>query len=116
MWVAVAENPQHSMRQVTRQHSMDPRTMRNLVKKEMGMESRMIVQRLLLTPDAQEMKKERCRKLLSKLKASQPHQVQVFSNENIFTRDVAINHCNFTDRPVTYENPASASLPFPRLL
>ncbi len=80
------------------------------------MESRMIVQQLLLTPGAQEMRKERCRKLLNKLKASPPHQVQVFSNEKIFTRDVAINHCNLTDLPVTYVNPASASLPSPRLL
>jgi hypothetical protein len=73
IWVAAAENPQHSMRQVTKQHSMDPRTMRNLVKEDMGMESRLIVQRLLLTPDTQEMRKERCQKLLNKVKASQPH-------------------------------------------
>jgi hypothetical protein len=44
--------------------------MRNLVKDDLGMESHVIVQRLLLTPNSQEMKKERCRKLLNQLKAS----------------------------------------------
>jgi hypothetical protein len=37
------------------------------------------------------MRKERWQKLINELKASQPHQVQIFSNEKIFTRDMAIN-------------------------
>jgi hypothetical protein len=32
---------------------------------------------------------DRCRELLSKLKASQPHQVRIFLNEKIFSRDVS---------------------------
>jgi hypothetical protein len=50
------------MRQLARFHSMEPSTMRNLVKEDLGMESRIIVQQLLLTTNAQEMRKERCRK------------------------------------------------------
>jgi hypothetical protein len=48
---------------------MDPRTMRHL-----RLESRVVVQQPRLTPDALETRKERCQKLINKLKASQPHQ------------------------------------------
>jgi hypothetical protein len=58
---------------------MDPRTMRHLVREDLGLESRVIVQQLFLTLDAQETRKERCQKLINKLKASQPHQVWIFS-------------------------------------
>jgi hypothetical protein len=57
---------------------MDPRTMRHLVKEDLRLDSRVIIQRLLLTTDAQETRKERFQKLINKLKASQPHQVWIF--------------------------------------
>jgi hypothetical protein len=84
---------------------MDPRTMRHLVKEDLGLESRVIVQRLLLTTDAQETRKERCQKLINKLKASQPRQVQIFSDEKIFTVDVAVNSRYLTDLPVADVDP-----------
>jgi hypothetical protein len=87
---------------------MDPRAMRKLVREDLGLKSRMIVQRPLLTPDAQEMRKERCQKLISKLKASQPHQVRIFSDEKIFTVDVAVNCRNsryLMDLPVADVDP-----------
>jgi hypothetical protein len=68
--------------------------MRHLVKEGLGLESRVIVQRPLLTNDAQEMRKERCQKLINNLKANQPLQVRIFSDEKIFTVDVAINRRN----------------------
>jgi hypothetical protein len=68
--------------------------MRHLVKEDLGLESHVIVQRPLLTTDAQETRKERCQKLINKLKASQPRQVRIFSDEKIFTVDVAVNHRN----------------------
>jgi hypothetical protein len=40
------------------------------------------------------MRKERWFKLLNKLKTSQPHQVWIICNENIFTGDVAVHHHN----------------------
>jgi hypothetical protein len=52
------------------------------------MESRAILQQLLVTPNAQEL---RCCKLLIKLKACQPNWVWIFSNDKIFTGDVVIN-------------------------
>jgi hypothetical protein len=97
---------------------MDPRTMRNLVKEDLGMESCVIVQRLLQTPKAQEMRKERCRKLLNKLKACQCYQVRIFSDEKIFTCDLAINHHNspyLMDFLRSMWIPASAYLPSPGL-
>jgi membrane-bound ClpP family serine protease len=36
---AVTENIQQSMRQLAKHHNMDPRTMRSLVKDDLGMES-----------------------------------------------------------------------------
>jgi hypothetical protein len=62
-----------------------------------------------LTPNAQDKRKERCRKLLNKLKASQPHQVRIFFNEKIFTRDMAINfhnRCYLMDLPVADVKPS----------
>jgi hypothetical protein len=88
---AVAANPPRSVRQLARLHKMDSRTMRRSVREDLGLESRVIVQRLLLTTAAQEMRKERCQKLINKLKASQPRQVRIFSDEKIFTVDLAVN-------------------------
>jgi hypothetical protein len=51
---AVAENPKRSMRHLARHHKMDPRTMRLLVREDLGLESHVVVQRLLLTPNVQE--------------------------------------------------------------
>jgi hypothetical protein len=87
---------------------MDPRTMRKLVREDLGLESRMIAQWPLLTPDAQETRKERCQKLISKLKASQRHQVRIFSDEKICTVDMAIDRRNsryLTDLPVADVDP-----------
>jgi hypothetical protein len=87
---------------------MDPRTTRHLVKEDLGLESRVIIQRPLLTTDAQETRKERRQKLINKLKASQPHQVRIFSDEKIFTVDVAVNRqnsCYLTDLPVADVDP-----------
>jgi hypothetical protein len=94
VWQAVAANTQRSIRQ--------------LVKEDRGLESHVIVQRPLLTTDAQETRKERCQNLINKLKASQPHQVRIFSDEKIFTVGVAVNICNsrfLTDLPVADVDP-----------
>jgi hypothetical protein len=85
VWRAIAANPQRSFRHLARLHKMDPRTMRHLVREDLGLQSCVIVQWLLLTPDSQEMRKERSQKLINKLKAIQPRQVWIFSNEKIFT-------------------------------
>jgi hypothetical protein len=82
--------------------------MRNLVKDDLGLKSNVVVQRPLLTPDVQETRKERCQKLINKLKAIQPHQVRIFSDEKIFTVDAAVNRRNShysTDLPVADVDP-----------
>jgi transposase-like protein len=111
---AMAANPQRSIRQLARHHKMDPGTMRNLVKEYLGLESQVVVQRLLLTPDTQETRKERCQKLINKLKASQPHQLRIFSDEKIFTVDVAINRHNsryLAELPVANVDPDACISP-----
>jgi hypothetical protein len=93
---------------------MDPRTMRHLVREDLGLQSRVIVQRPLLTPDAQETRKERCQKLINKLKASHPCQVRIFSDEKMFTVDVDVNRrnsCYLTDLPVADVDPDICILP-----
>jgi hypothetical protein len=100
---AVAENLQQSTRQLARHHSMDPMTMRSLLKGDSGMENHFTVQQQILSSNAQEMRKERCCKFLSKVKDCEPNQVWIFSDEKIFTGDIAISHrksCYFTDLPV----------------
>jgi hypothetical protein len=76
--VVVAVNPHRSIKQLAMHHQIDPRTMRNLVKEDLRLESHVVIKRTLLTPNAQETRKESCQKLINKLKASQPHQVQIF--------------------------------------
>jgi hypothetical protein len=75
-----------------------------------------VVQQPLLTPNAQETRKERCQKLINKLKASQPHQVWILSDDKIFTMDVAVNRNYLMDLPVADVDPkVSASHPNLRL-
>jgi hypothetical protein len=47
VWAAVAENPR--IRQLARYHRMDPRTMTNLDRENLALESLVVIQRLLLT-------------------------------------------------------------------
>ncbi len=49
---------------------MDPRTITTLMKDDLGTESAVITKWPLVIPNAQEMRKERCFKLINKLKAS----------------------------------------------
>jgi hypothetical protein len=68
-----------------------------------GIESCLVIQWLLLTLNAQEMRKERCWKLLNKLKVCRPNQLLIFSHEKLFIGNVAINCCNsryLADLPV----------------
>jgi hypothetical protein len=86
--------------------------MKHQVREDLGLESRVVAQWLLLTPNAQETRQERCQKLINKLKASQPHQVWIFSDEKIFTADLAINRrnsCYLTDLPLANVNPSPST-------
>jgi hypothetical protein len=109
----VAANPHINIKQLARHHQMDPRTMRNLVKEDLRLESHVVIQRTLLTPNAQETRKEKCQKLINKLKASQPHQVEIFSFEKIFTVDMAVNRKQpyLTDLPVADLDPGVRNSP-----
>ncbi len=78
------------MRQLVRHHSMNPKTVRSLVKEDLDV----IIQRPLLTPNAQEMRKKRCQKLLNKLKGFDSNQVRNFPDEKIFTGVMTVNRCN----------------------
>jgi hypothetical protein len=75
------------MRQLARCHGRDPKTMRSLLKEDLGMESREIIQWLFLTPNAQELRKERCYRAVSLIKLG-------FFQLKILLGDVAINRCN----------------------
>jgi hypothetical protein len=98
---------------------MDPRTKRNLVKVDLRMESHVVIQQPLLTPNTQEMNKERCHKLLNMLKASQPRLVWIFfCDEKIITGDAVINCCSscyLTDLPVTNVDPSIRLSPFAKV-
>jgi hypothetical protein len=89
---------------------MDPRTKKNLVKVDLRMERHVVIQRLLLTPNTQEINKERCRKLLNMLEASLPRRVCFFvCDEKIITGDATINcrsSCYLTDLPVADVDPS----------
>jgi hypothetical protein len=88
--------------------------MRNQVKEDPGVDSRVVIQWTLLIPNTQKTRKARGQKLLNKLKASQHHQVWIFSDEKIFTGDVAVNRRNshyLTDVPVADVDPSIPIFP-----
>jgi hypothetical protein len=68
--------------------------MRRFVKQDLGLESRIVQLRPLLTPPVKEKRAERAAKLLSRLKNEDKGKVSVFSDEKIFTADVAVNRRN----------------------
>ncbi len=87
--------------------------MRHLVREDLGLESRVVARGLLLTPNAEETRQERCLKLINKLKASQPHQVQIFPMKKSSLRTwPSINGRNsryLTDLPLANVNPSPST-------
>ena len=105
---AVEKNPRKSIRRLAAGHGMSERTMRRLLKEDLGLKSRVVQSRPLLTASAKEKRVERARELVTRQKHPDAGKVRIFSDEKIFTVDAAINRRNsryLSDLPVTNVNP-----------
>jgi hypothetical protein len=91
---AIARNPSQSIRHLSVKHGVSEPTMRRLVKEDLGLNSRVVQLRPLLTTPVKEKKVERAAKLLNRLKHEDKGNVRIFSDEKIFTADVAVNRHN----------------------
>jgi transposase len=87
----ITRNPRQSVRRLAVKHRIARTTMRRLVKQDLGLESKIVQLRPLLTPPVKEKRAERAAKFLSRLKNEDKGKVRVFSDEKIFTADVAVN-------------------------
>lgn len=89
----IARNPRRSIRQLAKQHNMGKTSMARLVSEDLGMRSRAVVTRQLLTESQREARLSRSRSLLNWMR-SNPRVVRIFSDEKTFSVDAVINRRN----------------------
>lgn len=89
----IAYNPHRSFRKMAREAGIDPKTVRKIVREDLGMKSYCIQKRQLLT-DVQKQKRLDCsRKLLRRLKNGDLNKF-VFTDEKLFTVEAVRNPRN----------------------
>lgn len=88
----IRRNPIRSMRQMAKDFNMDSKSMRNLIKHDIGARSLARIPRPLQTLVNKEKRLQRCKRILSFLKNG-PH-ILLFSDEKIFSVDRASNRRN----------------------
>ena len=89
----IASDPTKAMRKVSKELKVDPKTIRNAVKKDLGLRSYTRTPRHLLTQSMKIRRLERCKKVLKYVKTCKD-TVLVFSDEKIFTVDAVLNRRN----------------------
>jgi hypothetical protein len=107
------------MRQLVRYHKMDPLTRKNLVREDLGIESHVVIQLLLLTPKCPRNKEREVPKTPQQAEC-QPasSSLDFFQRKYLHGVDMAVNRrniCYLMDLWPMWA-PASASLPNLRLL
>jgi transposase len=83
----IRRNPVRSMRKVAKDLDISERTIRRIVKVNLGAKSRARIAKQLISSDAKTKRLERAKKLLSRLKRGA--QITLFSDEKVFTIDQA---------------------------
>ena len=101
----IQRNPRRSMRQLSKEHSVSPRTMRRTIL-DLGMKSRAVTTRQYISESQKARRLQRSRKILSWLK-SHPGVVTVFSDEKIFTVDQHVNRRN--TRYISSDSPSDVA-------
>lgn len=89
----IARNPRRSMNKLAKEHDMSARTMRRLIRDDLGMKSRAVASKQFISERQKLVRLERCRRIISWLK-SNGGVVTVFSDEKIFTVDAHISRRN----------------------
>lgn len=91
---SIQADPKQSIRGLARRHKMSEPTMRRLVKEDLGLQSRAVQLRPLLTPATMEKRAERAHNILARIRHQDAGKIRIFSDEKIFTADAAVNRRN----------------------
>jgi hypothetical protein len=78
--------------------------MKRVINKDLGMSSRVVQEKPVLTIDACEKRHERAKQLLLRLRNEDSGKVRLFSDKKLFIADILINRCNsryLTSLPVS---------------
>ncbi len=89
--------------------------MKRILNDDLGMVSRVVQEKPLLTIDNREKRRERARKLLLRLKKEDAGKVRIFSDEKLFVADALVNRRNsryLTDLPVNEVDESVRISPF----
>jgi hypothetical protein len=90
-------------------------SMKRILNDDLGMVSRVVQEKPLLTIDNRIKRRERARKLLLRLKKEDAGKVRIFSDEKLFVADALVNRRNsryLTDLPVTEVDESVRVSPF----
>lgn len=83
----VRRNSERSMRQLAKEAQVSEKTVRRVVKEDLGLVSRVKQPKQLVTAQQQEKRLERARRLENRLKATDSGKVIIFSDEKLFSVD-----------------------------
>jgi transposase-like protein len=111
----IRRDPKKSIRKLAAEHKMAPSTMKRIVNEDLGMASRVIQEKPVLTIDAREKRCERAKQLIDRLRKKDSGKVRIFSDEKLFVSDVLVNRRNsryLTDLPVTEVDESVRICPF----
>lgn len=89
----ITRNPRRSIRKLAKEHGMSAATMSRLVRSDLGMRSRAVVTKQLISSRQKLSRFERSKKLLNWIK-SNGQIVRVFSDEKNFSVDMTTNRRN----------------------
>lgn len=96
----IERNPRRSMRQMAAEIGVSEASVRRIVKK-LGLKSRAVQTRPLLTQQMRQNRVIRAKRLLNDLKSAHPGRVIIFSDEKLFRTDAKVNRRN--DRYISAE-------------
>jgi AraC-like DNA-binding protein len=90
----IRRDPKKSIRKLSAKHNMATSTMKRIVNEDLGMSSRIIQEKSVLTIDARKKRCERARQLILRLWGEDSGKVRIFLDEKLFVANALINRRN----------------------
>jgi hypothetical protein len=114
----IERDPRKLIRKLAAEHNMAVNSIKRILNDDLGMVSRIVQEKPILTIDNREKCRERARKLLLRLKKEDAGKVHIFSDEKLFVADALVNQRNsryLTDLPVTEVDESVRISPFSKV-
>lgn len=89
----IRHNPKRSLRKVAKELNISEKTVRNYVKKRLGLQPIKLQKSHALTDDSKQKRLQRCRELLKRFKPVDTLDI-LFTDEKLFTVEQSFNHQN----------------------